>query len=686
MSCFIDIETFSAEPIKNGTFRYAESAELLMVAWAIDDGPVEIWDTFEQPDIPEGLEEILLGDEILIAHNSIFESSVLAKTLQGVDIDPKRWRCTMAQAYAHGLPGSLDNLGIVLGMPQDKKKSKEGYDLIRLFCIPPPKNSKRGRATHLTHPEQWNKFKEYCKQDVVAHREVYKKLPNWNYKGFELDLWHIDQIINARGVCMDVELAAAAIRAVDKAQIELKKRTEDLTYGDVSSATKRDQMIKHIMAAYGVELPDMQAGTLERHIDDPNLPWALRELLGIRLQATTSSTAKFKKVMNCVSKDNRLRGTLQWCGASRTGRDGGRLFQPQNLPRPTMENHDIECGIEAMRVDIADLMYDNVMSLASNSLRGLVVAPKGSKLLNADLSNIEGRYAAWLAGEEWKLQAFRDFDKGTGPDLYKLAYAKSFKIKPEQVTKDQRQVGKTLELAMGFGGGVGAFVTFAMNFGSDLEAMAVGAIKSIDKDIMEEAERAWEWAEKEGRTLDLEHDIYVVCDSFKRAWRRAHPNISSFWKQIEDAVRAAIATPKTEFSVKRVKIYRSGNWLRLVMPSGRALCYPHPQVDNKGKISFMGIDQYSRKWQRISTFGGRLFENLVQAGARDVFMRGAVAAETAGYNVTMRIHDELVCEVPDGKEYSVDKLCSFMTTGIDWCTDLPLAAAGHEFYRYRKAD
>lgn len=669
-----------------------------MVAWAVDDGEPFLWDAKKEKYMPPGLRDLLRGNQPICCHNSQFEMAIFNSDIVGVTIDPKRWRCSMARAYAHGLPGSLDSLSTILGLPQDQKKSKEGYDLIRLFCIPPGKNVKRGRATYQTHPAQWEKFKDYCKQDIVAAREVWKRLPEWNYKGFELDLWHLDQKINQRGLCIDVELAQAAIRAVDKAQIDLKRRTVDLTLGDVSSATKRDQMLQHILATYGVELPDMQASTLERRIEDPDLPEPLRELLAIRLQATTSSTAKYKKVMACVSSDGRLRGTLQWCGASRTGRDGGRLLQPQNLPKPTMKNPDIELGIEALKHDCADILYPNVMSLASNTIRGLITAAPGHKLLIADLSNIEGRYAAWLAGEEWKLKAFRDYDtilgkdeKGKpirkGFDLYILAFARAFNIKPEQVTKKQRdEIGKTMELALQFGGGVGAFVTFALNFGINLEDLVRDAWDQIPQTIRAESNDFWKYAEKQKRTLGLEKDVFITCDSLKRLWRQAHPNIVQTWADIQQGLVESITTKDTTFIHDQLKFRRSGNWLRVQMPSGRSLCYPHPQVNDKGEVSFMGVDQYTRKFQRIDTYGPKVFENGVQGGARDVFMYGVRNAEAAGYPVVSRIHDEQVDEVPDTDDYTAEELCTLMTTNIPWCEGLPLAAAGFESYRYRKGD
>lgn len=705
---FLDVETYSDEPIKNGHHRYAEMAELLMVAWAVDNGSVSIWDTFRQKDIPEELEDLLFSDIPICSHNAAFEQAIFKHCLQGLDIDPKRWRCTMAQAYAHGLPGALDNLGIVLGLPQDKKKSKEGYDLIRLFCIPPAANSKRGRATHETHPVEWDKFTEYCVQDVVAHREVYKRLPNWNYKGGELDLWHLDQEINNRGMFIDTELAHGAMRAVDKAKASLKARTQDLTFGDVDSATRRDALLAHILAAYGVELPDMQSATLERRIDDPDLPPALRELLAIRLQATTSSTAKYNKVLKMVSSDERLRGTMQFNGAARTGRTAGRGFQPANLARPTLPYAEIENGINAMKTDCADLIYDNVMEIASNAVRGLIVAPPGKKLLIADLANIEGRYGAWLANEAWKLKAFEDYDTVLGKDengkdirkghdLYKLAYAKSFNLKPEDVTKKQRDtVGKTMELALLFGGGCGAFVTFALNFGVDLDSLVTDAWDAIPLDIREEATSFWTYCLKETQknpkvdmTLGLKGEVFITCDSLKRMWRRAHPNVVNLWKEIQENAVLAITTKDKTFECRKLKFRRDGNWLRILMPSGRSLCYPHPRVeDKKGKpqISFNGINQYSRQWGKIETYGPKLFENTVQGGARDIFMAGLINANAEGYDTVLHVYDEQIDEVPDTEEYTVDRLCELMTTNIHWAAGLPLAASGFSSYRYRKGD
>jgi DNA polymerase len=522
-------------------------------------------------------------------------------------------------------------------------------------------------------------------------RAVAKKLPAWNYADAELALWHLDQRINDRGVRMDVELAEAAIGAVEAAQKALAKRTQQLTDNQVQAATQRDALLAHLLVEYGVNLPDLQQSTLERRIGDADLPWALRELLAIRLQASTTSTAKYRTLARGVSKDGRLRGTLQFNGASRTGRWAGRLFQPQNLPRPTLKQDVIEGGIEALKAGCADLYTDNVMELTSSAIRGCIVVPAGRKLVVADLSNIEGRVLAWLAGEAWKLRAFADYDAGTGHDLYAIAYAKSFGVTPESVMEDkkrggnQRQVGKVQELALGYEGGVGAFLTFAAVYGIDLEAMGEQALDAIPADILAEARDALAWTKRTRRsTFGLSDRAWLVCESFKRSWRAAHPAVSSMWRELGDTVRQAIQRPGVTLKCRMFKVRRDGSWLRIGLPSGRALCYPSPAIDDHNRISYMGVHQYTRKWQRLVTYGGKLAENVTQAVARDVLASSMPAIEAAGYDLVLTVHDEVISEAPDAPEFNADHLAGLMSTNPPWSTGLPLAAAGFEAYRYRK--
>ncbi|ENZ8366482.1 DNA polymerase [Klebsiella aerogenes] len=679
-----DLETYCEIPINNGTHAYAEGVEVMLFAWAIGDEPVSVWDLTAGEPIPSRLRKAIADpDTILFFHNSHFDRTVLRHNHPRLAPPVERWRDTMVQALAHSLPGALGALCEVLGVPQDKAKDKEGKALIQLFCKPRPKNSKLRRATSKTHPVEWQRFVAYAGLDIEAMREVYKRLPKWNYQGTELALWHRDQRINDRGVCMDVQLAQAAIEAVDLEQKRLAKRTQVMTDGEVLAATQRDAMIKHIVESYGVELPDMQRSTLERRIADPDLPSAVKELLAIRLQASTTSTSKYKSLMKGISSDGRLRGTLQFCGASRTGRWAGRLFQPQNLPRPTFEQERIDEGIDALKSGCADLLFDNVMELTSSALRGCIMAPAGKKLVVSDLSNIEGRKLAWLAGEQWKLAAFRQYDEGTGPDLYKLAYAKAFNITPEEVTKYQRQIGKVMELGLGFGGGVAAFLTFALVYGLDLEELATAAMPNVQRDVQREAKSWYDESVKRKATYGLSERVFIACDSLKRLWRRAHPETCDFWYQLERTVRATIATPKKTLYCGYLKVRRDGAWLRIQLPSGRALCYPSPSIE-KGNITYMGINSYSRKWQRLKTYGGKLVENVTQAAARDVLAGNMPLIENAGYNIVLTVHDEVICEAPDTDDYTDAALSSLLSTNPEWAPDIPLNAGGFEAYRYRK--
>lgn len=682
---YLDLETYSEVPIKNGTHAYAEGAEIMLFAWAIDDGPVSVWDRMTEGDLAPPLLLSALCDPYVEvwAHNSHFDRTVLRHTMPELTPPVERWRDTMVQALAHGLPGALGALCEVLGVPQDKAKDKEGKALIQLFCKPRPKNSKLRRATCKTHPIEWARFVAYAGLDIEAMREVHKRLPVWNYQGAELALWHRDQRINDRGVCMDVQLAQAAIEAVEQEQKRLATRTREMTGGDVQAATQRDAMLRHMLAFYGVELPDMQRSTLERRIADPDLPPAVKELLAIRLQACTTSTSKYAALMKGVSSDGRLRGTLQFCGASRTGRWAGRLFQPQNLPRPALKQGQIDEGIDALKAGCADLLFDNVMELTSSALRGCIIAPKGKKLAVSDLSNIEGRMLAWLAGEQWKLDAFRENDAGTGPDLYKLAYARAFNISPDDVDKPQRQIGKVMELALGYGGGVAAFVTFALVYGLDLDELAAAALPNIPRDVFREAKSWYDESVKRKATYGLSERVFIACDSLKRLWRRAHPATCDFWYQLERTVRAAIATPSKTLRCGVLKIRRDGAWLRIQLPSGRAVCYPSPAI-NDGNITYQGVNSYSRKWQRLKTYGGKLVENVTQAAARDVLAGNMPQIEDAGYRIVLTVHDEVITEAPDDEDFNDAALSALLSATPAWVPGIPLNAGGFEAYRYRK--
>ncbi len=648
---WLDLETYSPVPITHGTHRYAEEAEVLLVALAVDDAPVDVWDTQHRPEWRAGLLQYIYEADTIVIHNSHFDRTVLRHC--GVNIPVEKIRDTMVQALAHSLPGSLGTLCDVLGVPTDKAKDKAGKKLIHLFTKPRPKNMKLRRADSVSHPTEWNEFIEYARLDVDAMRDVYGRLPNWNNSRSERNLWRIDQGVNDRGIAIDLELAHAALRAFRRTSGTLATRAADLTGGHVTKLTQGARFLQYLRDYHNFTPENLTKSTVAELLRSSSLTPFVRELLEIRQQAAATSPAKYKVLLDATSSDGRLRGTLQFCGASRTGRDAGRIFQPQNLPRPVMDADEIETGISAMKLDCEDLMFDNVTDLCSSAVRGCLVAPAGRKLVIADLSNIEGRVLAWLAGEDWKIKAFYDFDRGIGHDLYVVAYAKGFNVDPEVVVENKktgdgsmRQYGKTMELACGYQGGVGAFRTMG---GPAVAAMTDEEIKPL-----------------------------------VTAWRTAHSNVVKLWYDVEGAARAAVRGDGESFDVRGLLHFdMKDGWLRIKLPSGRFLSYRNAKIED-ARVTFEGVNQFTKKWERIETYGGKLVENIVQAVARDVFMTGMVGAEEHGYEVCIRVHDELITEVPDSADYTVAQLASIMATNPSWAVGLPLAAAGFETHRYKK--
>lgn len=690
---WFDCETYSECDLKaHGTHRYAEhpTTEITVAQWAIDDGEPRVHDCTGgawNEDHYEELRAALYDPSVtIVAHNSMFDRTLLRHGW-GIDVPVERWQDTMIKAMSHGLPGGLDKIGQIVGLEADQAKDKRGRELIQLFCKPRPKNSTLRRATRETHPEQWAEFLEYSRQDIVAMRAIDRRLPSWNYRAShpELALWHLDQRINDRGVAVDLDLAGAAIDAVDREQKRLKREVHELTDGLVQNVSKRDQLLAYICAEYGVDLPDMKSDTLKRRLEDPELPEGVKLLISMRLEGTKTSTAKYKALVKATSTDGRLRNTLQFAGAQRTARWAGRIFQPQNMPRPDMKQPEIDEGIAALKADCADLWFENVMRLTANTVRGCIVAPPSKKLVIADLSNIEGRGLAYLAGERWKLKAFAEFDQGTGEDLYKVAYGRSFNIDPKDAVGQKRQIGKVMELGLGYEGGVAAFLTFAAVYNMDLEDLAKAVWATASHDALENAQGMWKWATGKKRTLGLPMEIYVACEVLKRAWRDAHPNTTALWAAAGDSVRAAIANPGETFAIgPHLKARRDGAWLRIRLPSGRYLCYINPAVDEGGQITYFGVNQYTRQWGRIKTYGGKLIENCTQAFARDILAYNMPTIEAAGYEIVLSVHDELLTETPDTDAFSAQTLGSMMATVPQWARGIPLAAAGFETTRYRK--
>jgi DNA polymerase len=653
---YLDTETFCETPITHGAYRYAEDAEVMLVAWAWNSEPVEVWDTQDKPDWRDALQEMVDHADRVVIHNSNFDRTVLRE--QGVHISVEKIIDTMVLALQHSLPGSMGQLCDVLNVPQDKAKDKAGKKLIHLLTKPRPSNVRLRRATRDTHPAEWAAFVEYARLDVDAMRDVLGRLPAWNDSPDERHLWRCDQGTADSGIAVDVPLARSAIRAFQRTTGHLAARASELTGGAVKSTTQRAALLAYLQDVCALDLPDLTGATVTRALAGA-LPSKARELLEIRQQASATSPAKYGALIGAASSDGRLRGILQFCGAGRTGRDAGRIFQPQNLPRSSMTYDRIQLGIEAMKADCEDLLFDNISELCASAVRGALVAAPEHKLVVADLSNIEGRMAAWLAGEQWKLDAFRAFDRGDGADLYVVAYARSFGVPVEAVLENKkygdgsmRQIGKVQELSLQYQGGPNAFGKMAGALADKLS----------------------------------EDDINAIV----QAWRKAHPAIKSMWYDLEGAARSALRAPGDSFDVRGVLRFDSltdahgTRWLRMRLPSGRYISYCNPEIGESGGLSYEGVNQYTRQWARVDTYGGKFFEQACQASSRDVFMLGFRRATDAGYPVVLRVHDELVCEVPDDPAFTHEKLAGMMAAPVSWAVGLPLAAAGFESLRYKK--
>lgn len=610
---FADLETFSPLNLPQvGSFRYAEDCEILLWGYAIDNEPARVWDctnpqTKEMPEaLAKALKEVQAGERKIVWHNGMmFDTVVLAA--HGYHIPLEMIVDTMVIAYQHGLPGALGDLCDVLSMPTDKAKDKDGKRLVQLFCKPQPECYKVRRHDRYTKPEDWIKFVNYCRLDVEAERELFKALPKWNCTEWGHRLQVLDAEINRRGMQIDVDLAEAAVELSERNKKLLAEETQRQTNGEVGAATQRDALIDYMAREYGWKIDTMTKAELEKRVDDPSVPEPVRELLKLRLMSTKTSIQKFKALLRRVNKDGRIRGGLQFRGAARTGRWGGRGFQPQNLARPTMPQREIDFAAAVLKDGTFECFYEDPSSVLPNLLRGEIIAPAGKKLIVADYSNVEGRVLAWLAGEEWKLQAFRDFDAGHGHDLYKLAYARAFGVKPEDVTKPQRQIGKVLELALGYGGGAPAFARFAKAYGIDLSDMAEYVKSTAPRAVWLEAVDGYPYFVEKNRTGGLEREPFIACDVLKRLWRKSNPKIVQFWANVGQAVQKAIVS-RESVRVGYVAFTRTESFLVIRLPSGRLLCYPSPKTNpsvGKDSFTYAGTNQFSRKWEKIESYGAK---------------------------------------------------------------------------------
>ncbi len=725
MKLWLDRETWSELDLKVvGTYVYAANAEDLLIAYAVDDEPVEVWDCTAEP-MPTLLWNAMQDADEVIAHNAAFDKAIHngAAQVHLPRIELSRWRCTMAQALSHALPGKLDEVCQVLKVPEDMGKLAEGKKLVKLFTQPQPANRKIRRATRHTHPAEWERFKAYASNDVVAMRECARRMPTWNWNTSAIAEWHCDQRINERGFQVDQELTRAGARAaiVEKDRIGLRFR--ELTRGVVDRPSQRAQFQAYLNDKFGLKLDNTRSDTFNQELKNPDLNKECRELMLLAIASNKTSTAKYAALDPAVGADGRFRGGLQFAGASRTRRWAGRLFQPHNLPsRGLPPAEQVERYIACLKVGTHDLFFENLMLFGAAALRGVVISPPGKKLEAADLSNIEGRVLAWLAGEQWKLKAFRDYDAGTGPDLYKITASSILGGDPWKVSKKDRDVfGKVPDLASGYQGGVAGYQTFAKAYGVRMADHWITIQKMIRAELVQKAHAN---LKKFGRpqldSLEISETEWLASETCKLAWRDRHPATTRLWYGLEEACKNAIRNWGTVYEVGqflKVKCatYQGQRWLVIRLPSGRYLTYFDPMLVKskaeaekvsvsetgtgliikvtaapqiKESLTYMGdaadAGKTTRQWIRVWTHGGKITGNCCQTIARDILMPALLVAEERGYLPILSVHDEVITEVPDSDRYTTDGLVSILSANAKWNPTLPLAAAGFTAKRYRK--
>lgn len=719
---YLDFETFSEADLKKvGSYAYAEhpTTEVLICTYAFDDAPVRVWDCTDGSDMPGDLHRALRrlvkpNSRIkMVWHNGSMFDRLIMKHCWGFDIPVSNTIDTMIWAFRHALPGSLDALCEVLGVSADNAKDKRGKALIQRFSKPTPKNYKIRRYTAETHPDEWALFIKYAVSDITAMREVFHKLPRWGNSEFEDRVLELDQLINDRGFKVDVELAEAAIEAVEKHKAQLQEEAQR-KYG--GSLTGKDflPILRELAPAHRIH--NAQKSTLNDLLADDDLPDDARTIIEMRLGAASTASTKYNPLLLGRSSDDRRRGCIQYGGAKRTLRFAGKGFQPQNLARGYYHDDELDKGISALLKGRAHRRFD-VAKLTASTVRSCIIPEAGHKFVVADYSNVEGRGLAWLAGEDDLIEVFVN-----GVDVYKKLASTVFNVAYEAVTKDQRQISKAMVLGLGYAGGVGAFVTFAKNLGLDLNDMARTLDGTFPDHIWAATARGYEWAriqeanrpprpgEKDDRpSYILDKKVWRICDALKRMYREANPAIVQFWRDIEDAAMAAIRNPGKEFTAgprgvkfsRNVETDNNGNnvagwWLRMTLPSGRVMSYPgvglsvSKETDEDGKVStnvrikYQGENQLTRQWGFQYTYSGKLVENCTQALCRDLLANALLNVEANGYPIVLHVHDEIICETPDTPEYNVAELERLMCELPEWAEGFPLVAEGAEMKRYAK--
>lgn len=649
----IDLETYSSVPItKAGAQKYIASPdfEILLFAYSLDGAAPVCVDFAQGEMLPPDIAAMLTAPDVIKhAYNAPFEWGCLSK-YTGRQLPPEQWRCTMFHGLYAGYTAGLDATGRALGLPEDKRKLSTGKALIRYFCVPcaPSKaNGMRTRNYPRHNPERWQLFKEYCCQDVVTEMEIERRLSAIPVPDFVQKEWETDLIINSRGVAVDMKMVEGALEL--GATVRNSLMTEAMQISGINNPNSVQQLTAWLEDETSEEITDLRKDTVAKMLArDDNSPQVQR-MLEIRQELGKTSTKKYDAIEIAVCPDGRVRGLLQFYGANRTGRWAGRLVQVQNLPRTYTEPLELARDlVKRRKLDALKLIYGSVPDTLSQLIRTAFVAAPGNVLIDADFSAIEARVISWLAGEEWRLEVFRTHGK-----IYEASASQMFGVPIELIKKGNpeyalRQKGKVAELALGYQGSTGALI----NMGA------------LDMGIPEE-------------------DLPDIVSR----WRDANKRIRDLWYKV-DAAAVQVITQGGSVGVSSLVLahewdaYQNTDYMTITLPSGRKLFYNAPQIGvnqwGNPSISYMGMDQTTKKWQRIETYGGKLVENCVQAIARDCLAQAIEHLEAEGLPVIFHIHDEVVIDIKpfaDSKEM-LAKTVEIMSRPIPWAQGLPLGADG----------
>ena len=639
----MDIETFSdVDLIKCGVYAYADSPafEVLLFAYSFDGGETRVIDLAQGEELPgEVAEAVFDGSVVKTAFNANFERTCLSKHF-GRYLPPDSWHCSAVQAALLALPRSLEDVGAVLGL--DEQKMREGRELIRYFCVPcKPTKANGGRRRNLPchAPEKWELFKAYCMRDVDVEKAIRRKLCKFPIPEGEMELYRLDQRINDRGVLVDMGLVRQAVKCERLHKEVVTRRAYELTGLENPNSVAQ---LKGWLGENGVEAESLSKKAVADMIEESD--GEVEELLRLRLLMAKTSVKKYEAMERSVCSDGRVHGLLQFYGANRTGRWAGRLVQVQNLPQNHLQDLGLARGlVKEGRFEDVEMLYDSTPGVLSELIRTAFVPEPGCRFVVADFSAIEARVLAWLAGERWRLEVFSSHGK-----IYEASASAMFHVPIEEVTKGSplRQKGKIAELGLGYGGAAGALVSMG----------------ALDMGLSED---------------DL--------PSLVAAWRRANPHITQFWWDVDKAAVEAV-TKRAGTRAGRIGFeYRSGI-LFVTLPSGRKLAYVKPRMAmnkfGREGLTYEGILE-NKKWGWIETYGPKLVENIVQGTARDLLAEAMLRVERKGYPIVMHCHDEIIAEVPEGMG-SVEEMCGVMAVRSSWADGLPLRADGYECPFYQK--